>query len=91
MVIMKGASMALDATTRAKINASTDPTWPHVHAKLNCSFEQFLSVFPCNHVMGTVGDKVRALTYLCEISGITPIVLGPEAADRMPPIWELVR
>ena len=41
--------------------------------------------------MGTVGDKVRALTYLCEITGITPIVLGPEGADRLPPIWELVR
>lgn len=91
MAIMKGASMDLDEATRKEINASTDPTWPHVHAKLTCSFEQFLSVFPCNHVMGTVGDQVRALTYLCEITGITPVVLGPEGADRMPPIWELVR
>lgn len=91
MAIMKGESMDLDEETRKQINAQTDPTWPHVHAKLNCSFEQFLSVFPSNHVMGIAGDKLRALTYLCEITGITPIVLGPEGADRLPPIWELVR
>jgi L-fucose isomerase len=66
----------------------TDPTWPHVHAKLDCSFEEFTKLFPANHVQGVVGDKVRALEYLCEISGITPIVAG---RDRIPPIWEIVR
>jgi L-fucose isomerase len=91
MAIMKGEAVDLSAAERRAINQQTDPTWPHVHAKLGCSFEQFLSTFPCNHVMGTVGDRVRALTYLCEIAGITPIVLGPEGADRLPPIWELVR
>ena len=40
---------------------TTDPTWPHVHARLNCSFDEFLSAFPCNHVLGTVGDRVRAV------------------------------
>ncbi|MBC7238821.1 MAG: fucose isomerase, partial [Chloroflexi bacterium] len=82
MVIMKGEAVALSPEERRAINQRTDPTWPHVHARLNCSFRQFLSVFPCNHVMGTAGDRVRALTYLCEIAGITPIVLGPEGADR---------
>jgi len=48
-------------------------------------------VFPCNHVQGTVGDQVQALTYLCEIAGITPVVLGPEGAARSIPIWERVR
>ena len=88
MAIIKGASMDLDAETRRAINAQTNPTWPHVHAKLSCSFDEFLAVFPCNHVMGTVGDRVRALTYLCDIAGIVPIVLGPEAASRPAPIWE---
>lgn len=91
MVIMKGEAVDLSPEERRAINQMTDPTWPHVHARLNCSFRQFLSVFPCNHVMGTAGDRVRALTYLCEIAGITPIVLGPEGADRLPPIWEWVR
>ncbi len=90
MAIMKGRSMDLPAAERAAINAMTDPTWPHVHAQLNCSFDEFLTVFPSNHVMGTVGDQVRALTYLCEISGITPVVMGPEGAQRIAPIWERV-
>ncbi|MBM3187310.1 MAG: hypothetical protein FJZ90_01140 [Chloroflexi bacterium] len=88
MAIMKGESMDLPAETRRAINAQTNPTWPHVHAKLTCSFDEFLSVFPCNHVLGTVGDRVRALTYLCEIVGIVPVVLGPEGAKRAIPIWE---
>lgn len=91
MAIMKGESLELSAEERKAINAMTDPTWPHVHAKLSCSFAEFLSVFPCNHVMGTVGDRVQALTYLCEMTGITPIVLGPEGNQRIPPIWERVR
>ncbi len=91
MAIMKGESADLPAEQRRAINAQTDPTWPHVHARLNCSFDEFLSVFPCNHVQGTVGDQVQALTYLCEIAGITPVVLGPEGAARSIPIWERVR
>jgi L-fucose isomerase len=91
MAIMRGESMDLPAEERQAINALTDPTWPHVHAKLRCSFDEFLAVFPCNHVMGTMGDQVAALTYLCEITGITPVVLGPEGANRIAPIWERVR
>ncbi|MBC7237182.1 MAG: hypothetical protein H5T69_15175, partial [Chloroflexi bacterium] len=90
MAIMKGESMDLPPEQRAAINAQTNPTWPHVHAKLSCSFDEFLSVFPCNHVMGTTGDRVRALVYLCEMAGIAPVVLGPEGRERSLPIWERV-
>ena len=91
MAIMKGEALDLPAEQREAINAQTNPTWPHVHAQLGCSFEEFLSVFPCNHVLGTYGDHVQALIYLCEIAGITPIVLGPEGKDRIAPIWERMR
>ncbi len=91
MAIMKGESVGLDEEQAAAINAQTDPTWPHVHARLNASFDQFLALFPSNHVLGTVGDRVGSLVYLCEIAGITPVVLGPEGQERQPPIWELVR
>ena len=91
MAIIKGESMDLPEEQRRAINERTDPTWPHVHARLTCSFEEFLAVFPCNHVMGTVGDRVQALIYLCEIAGITPVVLGPEGEQRQLPIWERVR
>ena len=90
MAIMKGESVELPAAERKAINEQSDPTWPHVHARLRCSFDEFLSVFPSNHVTGTVGDRVRALTYLCEMAGIVPVVLGPEGADRIIPIWERV-
>jgi L-fucose isomerase len=90
MVIMKGESVELPAAQRKEINAKTDPTWPHVHAKLTCSFDEFLSTFPCNHVLGITGDRVRALNYFCEISGITPVILGPEGKERTLPIWERV-
>lgn len=91
MVIVKGESVELPPEEAAAINAQTDPTWPHVHARLDSSFAEFLSVFPCNHVQGVVGDKVRALTYLCEITGITPIVLGKAGQQRQIPLWERVR
>ena len=90
MAIVKGESMELPADERKAINALTDPTWPHVHAKLNCSFDEFLALFPSNHVLGTMGDQVRALTYLCEIAGITPVIFGPEGANRIAPIWERI-
>lgn len=91
MVIMKGEALGLPPEQAKAINAQTDPTWPHVHAKLTCSFEEFLNTFPCNHVMGIPGDRVRALNYFCEISGITPVILGPEGKDRPAPIWERVK
>ncbi|MGB9607115.1 MAG: L-fucose/L-arabinose isomerase family protein [bacterium] len=90
MVIVPGESVELPEEERRALNEQTNPTWPHVHARLNCSFEEFVSVFPCNHILAVLGDKVRALTYLCEIAGIKPIILGPAGKERIPPIWELV-
>jgi L-fucose isomerase len=90
MVIVSGRNVDLPADERKQINDQTNPTWPHVHARLDCSFEEFLSVFPCNHVLGISGDRVRALNNFCEIAGITPILLGPGSANRIPPIWERV-
>jgi len=90
MVIVPGEVLDLDEETRQKLNAETNPTWPHLHAKLDCDYEDFVSVFPCNHVLGVEGDRVRALTYLCEIAGVTPVILGPAGKERTIPIWERV-
>jgi len=90
MVIVRGEAVELSAEERRRINEMTNPTWPHVHARLRCSFEEFLSVFPSNHVLGVVGDYVRALTYVCEIAGITPVVLGEDGKERIVPIWERI-
>ncbi len=91
MVIVGGEAVSLPADQRKKLNAQTDPTWPHLHAKLDCSFEEFLSVFPCNHVLGVIGNYVQSLVYLCEIAGITPVVLGKSAEGFYPPIWQRVK
>ena len=76
MAIMKGESADLTPEQRRAINAQTDPTWPHVHARSTALFDEFLSVFPCNHVQGTVGDQVRALTYLVRSPASRPWCLA---------------
>lgn len=90
MFITKGEAVELSEDQRKAINQQTNPTWPHVHAKLACDFDEFLALFPANHVQGVIGDRVRALKYLCEISGITPVIAGPEGRARVAPIWERV-
>ncbi len=90
MVIVPGKAVALPAEKRKKLNAQTDPTWPHVHAKLDCSFEEFKDTFPCNHIMAVDGDRLRSLVIFCELAGIEPVLLG-KAKDKIPlPIWKRV-
>jgi len=88
MVIVRGESLDLPREETRKLAAETDPTWPHVWAKLECSFDEFLGVFPCNHVQGVPGDRVGALVTACEIAGIEPIVLGEASAERPAPVWK---
>ena len=88
MVIIPGESVELPAEERRQLNEQTNPTWPHVHARLDCTYDEFLNVFPCNHIIGISGDRVRCLVYLCEIAGIRPIILGPKGKDYLPPVWE---
>ncbi len=87
MAIIPGEAVKLSAKDSKALAAQTDPTWPHVWAKLDCDFQAFLNVFPCNHAQGAPGDLVQALTMLCDITGIKPVVLGRE---RQQPVWELV-
>ena len=90
MVIVLGEAVELPPEERKAINEQTNPTWPHVHAKLHCSFEEFIEVFPCNHILGVAGNHVRPLKYLCEIAGIEPIILGSEAQKYSKPLWKHV-
>jgi len=90
MVIVLGEAVELSPEERKTINEETNPTWPHVHARLCCTFDEFIRVFPCNHILGVAGNHIRPLTYLCEIAGVDPIILGPESEKRIPPIWERI-
>lgn len=86
LLIVPGEVVDLPADRRRALNEQTNPTWPHVHARLHCDYDEFVDVFPCNHVLATPGDVVRPLVQLAEIAGIPPVVLG--AHSRRPPIWE---
>jgi len=90
MVITAGESVELPAQQSRQLAAQTDPTWPHVWARLDCTFDEFITVFPANHSHGIPGNHVRALTYACEIAGIKPIILGEAGRQRIAPIWERV-
>ena len=90
MVIMAAESLDLPVGQRKELGEQTDPTWPHVYARLDGDFAQFLQYFPANHVQGVMGDRVESLVYACEIAGIKPIVLGKRGKKIIPPVWELI-
>jgi L-fucose isomerase len=91
MYISLGDVLDLPAEERKAINEQTNPTWPHVHAKLQGSFEEFVQLFPANHIQAAPGDLVRPLVWASEMAGITPIVVGDAAKEIIPPIWERVK
>jgi L-fucose isomerase len=86
LLIVPGEVVDLPARERRAINAQTNPTWPHVHARLHCAYEEFVDVFPCNHILATPGDAVRPLVQLAELARIPPVLLGQH--ERRPPVWE---
>jgi L-fucose isomerase len=88
LLIVPGEIADLPPGQRRALNEQTNPTWPHVHARLHCDYEEFIGVFPCNHILATAGDAVRPLVHVAEIAGIPPVVLGP--SGRRPAIWERV-
>jgi L-fucose isomerase len=87
LMLVKGEALELPAAERKRINDQTNPTWPHVHARLDAPFDDLTQVFPCNHILATPGDKVRSLIQVAEIAGIPAVVLGEGSRA---PIWERV-
>jgi L-fucose isomerase len=87
-VIVPGEVVALPPEQRRELNSQTDPTWPHIHARLECSYQEMLGVFPCNHIHATAGDHVGPLMHVAELCGITPVVLGGSDGDR--PLWDRI-
>ena len=82
--------LLLPAEKRRELNEQTDPTWPHVHARLDCQYDEFIRLFPCNHVIGVPGDLTEELVAFCELTRITPVLCGPRGRTRIAPIWERV-
>lgn len=90
MVITTGEAVELSPEESAKLASETDPTWPHVWARLDATFDEFLAVFPANHAQGVAGDHLESLVRYCELTGITPVVLGEPGQKRIKPIWERI-
>ena len=90
MVMAKGAVLDLPEAERKKLNSQTSPTWPHLHVRLPCDFDEFLNVFPSNHILAVPGDHVNELRYFCEIAGVKPVLLGEGPGEKQKPIWERV-
>lgn len=84
-MIIPGEVADLPPEKRRELNAQTDPTWPHVHARMHCSYEEMLRIFPCNHIHATPGDQVRPLIHVAEMCGVTPLVLG--GGNDGQPVW----
>jgi len=76
MIIAKGTILDLPEEERKRINSRTSPTWPHLHVRFPCSFDEFVDVFPCNHILCVPGDHVKELKHFCEMAGVRPVVLG---------------
>jgi len=88
MVMVRGASLDLPEEERRRLAEMTNPTWPHVFVRLDCDFEDFVSIFPSNHILAVPGDHVEKLVTYCEIAGIKPIVL--RRGERPQPPWDLL-
>jgi L-fucose isomerase len=88
LMLARGEALDLPAEERKRINDQTNPTWPHVHVRLDAPFDELTQVFPCNHILATPGDRVRPLVQAAEIAGIPSLLLGEGSRQ---PIWERVR
>jgi L-fucose/D-arabinose isomerase len=87
LMLARGEALDLAADERNRLNAQTNPTWPHVHVRLEAPFEELTQVFPCNHILATTGDRMRPLVHAAQIAGIPAIVLGEGSQQA---IWERV-
>jgi L-fucose isomerase len=58
-----------DAIAKAK-GATITPEWPCAFTKIQCSADEFLADFPCNHIHGCYGDWTTELLHIAKILGI---------------------
>jgi L-fucose isomerase len=85
LVIIRGESLALSPSERTRLVEQTNPTWPHVWTRLETPIDEFVQVFPANHIQAVAGDHVQSLIHAAEIVGIPALVLGEGSRQ---PIWD---
>lgn len=71
-----GAFMDLAREKEQDFGSDTSPEWPHVFARFDCDFDDFVDQFSCNHIHAAVGNWLGEMKAACEALDIKPIVMS---------------
>jgi len=76
IALLKGEILEFERDKALKLGQTVTPEWPIAFTRINCSADDFLSVFPCNHIHGVYGDHVDTFIQIGKILGIEVQLLG---------------
>ena len=70
MAIVPAEIVQFDRDVMVAKGKTVTPEWPCAFTRLECSADEFLATFPCNHIHGCYGDWVAELSHIADILGI---------------------
>ena len=76
MVLAEGQIVEFEREVALRLGQTVTPEWPIAFTRLECSVDDFLSVFPCNHIHGVYGDWADAFSKVGKVLGIQVQRLG---------------
>lgn len=71
-----GSFVKMSREQEIALGAETSPEWPHAFARYDCSYNDFVNQFSCNHIHAAIGDHLAAMKAACEALDIEPIVMS---------------
>lgn len=75
MAILKGEFVRFGEKKDWQLVNAVQDNWPHAFAKFDCAPETFLQEYASNHIHAVYGDYVDALSKVCKLTGVEPVVL----------------
>jgi L-fucose/D-arabinose isomerase len=76
IALLKGEILEFARDKALAMGRTVTPEWPIAFTRIDCSADDFLSVFPCNHIHGVYGDHVDTFIQIGKILGIEVQLLG---------------
>ena len=70
LAIVPAEIVQFDQKVMEAKGATITPEWPCAFTKLQCSADDFLTDFPCNHIHGCYGNWMAELLHIADILGI---------------------
>lgn len=70
MAVVPAELVSFGEAEDEKIAQGVQDNWPHAYARFECSPEDFIDGFHCNHIHGVYGDYVEELRTFCQIKNI---------------------